>query len=453
MNTLHDLHQVIGGRLLGNGDVPLGRIAADSRQVAPGQAFWALPGPHHEGEECVDEAFQCGAAGAVVRREVPAPADRWLLCVENTTLALETWARHRREQVQPAAIAIAGRVGKATTRHMLEAVLTAAGETVVATRNNQSHHAVALAVADLSPTERLVIELAPEQGRVPHTAIDLAEASIGVVTQLSDGHPAGTCARDTAVTAMELLASLPAGGLAVLGDDPWLRKLIPNCKADVVTVGQGSQCDLRAVDVQAGQAALGFRVAGCRFHVPVWGRHHLNAALLAIAVGCRLGRSMGDIAEALRQFTPLPSHCTVFETRGATIINDTCDASSPAMYAALEMLRELDATGRRIVVCGDLESTLDAPAIAHRELGRAMGRLAIDLLLTCGEYAGDVAAAARATGMPRSRAIACRTPEEILPILSQALLPGDVVLVKGNRGLALERVVDALRNFPRRRAA
>ncbi len=146
--------------------------------------------------------------------------------------------------------------------------------------------------------------------------------------------------------------------------------------------------------------------------------------------------------------------CEVIEVRGATIINDTYNANPTAMHAALELLRDFDAPSRRIVVCGDMMELGDEAALLHRQLGNEVVTVCgADLLIACGQYAGDVVAAARAAGMPVARTIPCRTPEETLPYLGQAIVPGDVVLVKGSRALAMERVVEALQQFPRRRSA
>src|SRR5208283_3294453 len=111
-----------------------------------------------------------------------------------------------------------------------------------------------------------------------------------------------------------------------------------------------------------------------------------------------------------------------------------------------------DAPGRKIVVCGDMSELDRSAALAHRRLGgQVVTVCGADLLIACGEYAGDVVAAARAAGMPQPRAIACPTPDDTLPYLGQTILPGDVVLVKGTRALAMERVVEALHHYPRRR--
>lgn len=180
----------------------------------------------------------------------------------------------------------------------------------------------------------------------------------------------------------------------------------------------------------------------------------MTATLAAIAAGRRLGCSIGEMAEALRNFAPLPMRCEVTQVRGATIINDTYNASPAAMLAALELLRDFDARGRRIVVFGDMLELGEESAAIHRRLGDCVVTLSgADLLIACGQFAPYVVAGARAAGMPASRSLSCRQPEETMSYLGQAILPGDVVLVKGSRALGMERMIEAMHTYPQRRIA
>lgn len=240
----------------------------------------------------------------------------------------------------------------------------------------------------------------------------------------------------------------------MVGEDPWLRRQASRCRAPITWVGTAAQCDLAPEDLKFVQGRLSFRLEGCWFSIPGCGPHHLLAALVAIGVGRLLGIAPQEAASALNRYEAVPAHCQVREIRGATIINDPAAGDPGGMRAALELLRDFEAPGRRIVVCGQMAQAGGHAPLVYARLGSQVVTLCqADLLIACGQQAGQVVAGARTAGMPQTRAIACRRPEDALPYLGQAVLPGDVVLLTGLGGVGIERIMDALHRYPRRRTA
>jgi len=477
MDSLNDLAQTTGGRILPAGmiadgrGVALGRIVTDSRQVEQGDVFWALRGVHHEGDCFVDEAFRRGAHGAVASHIESVPEECWALLVDDTQLALTQWARWRRRKCTGIVIGVTGSVGKTTTRQMIHTVLQSRLKGTASPRNYNNHWGVPLSMLAIEPQhDYAVLELAASGPGEIATLAELCQPKVGVITQLGDAHLGGFGSRQGVAEAKtELLAALPADGQAVLADDSWLRALSSRCAAPITWIGTGPQCDLRATDVEAGQGRLEFHVlrgnhcepSGCcrsnkpvQFSVPVWGRHHIHAALSAVAVARMMGFDLDEIAAALARYQAVPMRCEVSEVRGVTIINDTYNSNPTAMRAALELLRDFDTAGRRTVICGDMAELGTRSIALHWQMGKDLVQIGgAELVIACGQFARHVTAGARSTGLMRAAAVPCDTVDEALPYVGQAVLPGDVVLVKGSRVMAMERVIDVLKQVQQRRSA
>jgi len=462
--ALRDLTDIIGGKPhlgtmppLAGDAVPVGRIVTDSRQVNAGDVFWALVGPRHDGADFADEAFSRGAAGVVSARLVEPWAGRWCLHVEDTTWALWQLATVARYQFDGNVIAVTGSVGKTTTRQMLHTVLGTDLRGNANPRNFNNHIGVPLSLLQWSAwDDYAVVELGASRPGEIKALAELCEPHVGVVTRIAEAHLEGFGnQRSIAESKAELLSALPGDGCAVLNaDDPWQHRIASRCRCSVLWVGRSANADVTATDIHSSGGLLSFRVDGHSFEVPVQGRHHLTSALASVAVGQWMGMDLARIAYALKQFKPLPQRCEISRIGDKLIINDTYNACPTAMTAALELLRDFEAQGRRVVICGDMAELGTESKEWHYHVGQQVVSIGgADLLVACGNFARDVVTGARDAGMPLGRAIACTTPREALPLLHGQLLSGDVVLVKGSRAMAMENIVDALQVRERRMAA
>lgn len=360
--------------------------------------------------------------------------------------ALWQAAQDRRDRFSGTVIAVAGGADKAMTRHMVHAVLGSRFRGSAGECRGEHSMGVPLAMSQWSEADHYAVLELPHSSRgdVARSA-SLCRPQIGIVGRLPHRIAPDNSASGVEAQA-ELLAALDDHGLALLnGDDRRLRRCFGRTSAKVEWIGRGADCDLVATNIRCRAGRLSFAVEGRTLHVPIWGRHHLPCVLSAARVGRIFGLGWDEIASALAAFQPPLRRCQVTRVAGKWLIDDTSNSSPDAMRAALELLRDFDAPGRRIVVCGEIGDRANQAADSHHGLGGEMvTTCGADLLVACGEYAQEVVQGARDAGMPREQSFACAEPLDGIRHVECRLREGDVILVKGVRSLALDQLVAAL---------
>jgi UDP-N-acetylmuramoyl-tripeptide--D-alanyl-D-alanine ligase len=431
---------------------PVGTARTDSRQVHPGDCFWALKGSSQDGHDFVGEAIRRGASLAVVEVDRPVFDGVPRVVVPDTLKALADYARWHRQSLEALVIGVTGSVGKTTTRTMLHAMLGSRFRGAQSPGNFNNHVGVPLSLLAVDrEDEYAVIEMgASGVGEIARLA-DIARPEAAVMTTVGPAH----LERFGSIEAIEqakgeLVEAVPASGFVVLnGDDPRVRAMSHRAACRTITVGERADNHVRAERVFVGNECLRFSVDGDEYEVSATGRHFLTAALACVAVGREIGLSPAEIATGLRRFELVGGRCRPLAIGDCTVIDDTYNSSPRAASAACDMLRDWQCKGRKWLVLGDmLELGREAPRF-HRELGEQAAATGADGIIALGEFATDIADGARSHGMSRGQLAVCRDLATVMLHLECWLAAGDLVLVKGSRGMRMERVVEELR----RRAA
>lgn len=446
----------------------------DSRQVIPGSLFIALPGERTDGHDYVAQAFERGASVALVQKDVPGRfpvldlrAERTLpeqaareaqLCirVDNTLTALQQVARHWRRvlaQRQPGlrVIGITGSVGKSTTKELVAEVLDQRYHTLKNPGNLNNEIGLPLTLLSLGEGhERAVLEMGFYVPGEIAFLCDLALPQVGVITNVGTVHAerAGTQA-EIARGKAELVEALPPPpeGVAILNyDDPWVREMASKTRARVFFYGMDPAADLWADNVEGlGLDGIRFRLhyrhEVLHLRVPLIGRHSVHTVLRAAAVGLVEGLTWQEIVSGLRSEHAQLRLVAVKTETGALILDDTYNASPESTLAALNLLSEIE--GRRVAVLGDMLELGQYERRGHEMVGaRAAG--VVSELITVGERARMIAASARRAGLSPRLVTELASTEEAIEFLKDRLKEGDVVLVKGSRGMHMEQIVAAL---------
>lgn len=440
--TISELIDATGGVPSGIDDLNrlITRIETDSRQVKPGDLFWALEGQNHDGHDFVEEALRRGAILAVVEEDrCAAPS---CVVVKDSLMALWDFAEWYRREHDALIIGVTGSVGKTTTRRMIAAVLSSKFRGIQSPRNYNNQFGVPLSLLQLSADHDFgVFELGASQvGEIADLA-EVARPEIGVITAIGPSHLEEFGAYEAIIeTKAGLLDKLPPEGFAVLnGDDRNVRNLASRAPCPVILVGEKSHNTLLATDVAVENHQLTFSVNDDRFCVPASGRHHLTAALIAIAIGRHIDMTAAEIQRGLDTFQPESGRCEVLQMGDWTVINDTYNANPISMSAACRTLKDWQTTGKKILLIGDMLSLGEWSHDFHHLLGQEITRSAIDRVIAYGPQAAIVAGSAKKNGMDAGCLGVCRDAETVRLLLDLWLGPQDVILLKGSRGMKMEQ--------------
>lgn len=439
-------------------------VVADSRLVTPGALFVALAGARVDGHDHVLGAWRDGAVAALTGRDVP-PAP--CLPVADPLVALGRLARHVVDRAVAGGaqvVGITGSQGKTSTKDLLAQVLEPAGPTVAPVGNLNNELGVPLTACRLEPGSRFLVGELGARG-IGHIAYlcGIVAPRVGVVLNVGHAHVGEFGGQQAIARAKgELVEALPVDGRAVLNaDDPLVWAMRSRTRAPVLafaTSGPPPGPGLWSSDAEADRldryrfVLHGRDDDGAETSAPValrlTGRHQVANAVAAAAAATALGLDLPDVAAALSRAGARSRWRMELVERadGVVVVNDAYNANPDSMRAAVGTLAELGRStgGRTHALVGDMLELGDTATAEHADLGRHLVAQGVDRVLAVGEHAATVVAAAVAAGADPAATRALADKEEALADLRAALRPGDVVLVKASRGLALDTVAEAL---------
>jgi UDP-N-acetylmuramoyl-tripeptide--D-alanyl-D-alanine ligase len=420
-------------------------VGTDTRTLPDGALFVALVGERHDAHDHISEAALAGARGAVVSH-IPAgaPAHLRYYVVADTLAALGQLARFARRRDAVHVCAVTGSNGKTTTKELLRAAL-GVRHVVHATRGNLNNLVgVPLTLLATAREARVaVIELGTNApGEVARLAA-IAEPDVAVVTTISPEHLEGlgdlegVLREETAV-----LPWLPQDGSAVIPDEPAglverARALAPNVR--VIGTSRRADEELRAERIELDTGGrVRFVWRGHSVALQLRGRHNAYNALLALAVGELWGGSAREMIEAIGEVVPTAMRSEIRHVGGMVVIADCYNANPGSVRAAIDLLAGMPQRGGRVAVLGSmLEMGPTSPAI-HAEIAAAVAAAGLDLVVATGDFVTAFEPFVAALG---DRLLRQPDPMGVVDALAERLRGDEVVLLKGSRGVALERLL------------
>ena len=454
--TLRQMAALLGAPVVGKIPATLARrritIGTDSRAMKPGTVFWALRGENFDGHAFVEQAFQTGGEAAVVEKEWldqrGRPA-RVYIPVGNTQEALTALASSYAARFRIPKVAITGSNGKTTTKEMIAAVLRRAGKVLATEGNFNNHVGLPLTLFGLRSQHRYaVLEMGMSNPGEIAALSRTARPGLAVVTNIGLAHLETMGSREAIRDEkLSIIAGFPEGrGTLFLNvDDPMLCDFRPPAKVRVVTFGI-ERGTVRPTDLRLGpDGCATFRIGRTAFRLTIPGLHNVYNALAAVAVGLHLRVPKSEIAAALSAVAPPKFRMQVRRFHGLTVIDDCYNANPTSVRAALTTLASQETRGRRVAILGDMLELGREAGRLHTEIGHYLAEMGVDELFTFGELSRHINQGARSKGMPRRSAHHYADFDLMMADLAGLLAPGDTLLVKGSRGMRLERVAETLK--------
>lgn len=415
--------------------------------------FFAIRGENENGHAFLDDAVSSGAAALVVNADEKGTVSGMagsvpVIEVEDTVKALQALASAWRDRVDPLVIGITGSTGKTGTKN-LAARIASARYRVHSTKGNFNNHiGVPLTILSMpEDTEVLIAEMGANHKKEITLLASIAKPDIGVITNIGPGHLEffGSL-KGVASAKAELVESLESGGTAVLpADDEFFEFLKGRTKAGVLSFGYSDEAVFRIEDVRKKEGAgYLFRLAEAELETCRYGRHHLLNAAAAIAAASKLGISPAEAAGAVASAEAAAGRGEVYEIAGITFIDDSYNSNPASLMSSVDAFMEMEVAGRRWLVLGDMLELGEASAGLHSEMGIYCGKAGVDGLLTLGEDTVE---------LNRAAAVQRKAPGDIshfvdavklAAYLDSFLEEGDAVLVKGSRGMRMEKVMEEI---------
>jgi UDP-N-acetylmuramoyl-tripeptide--D-alanyl-D-alanine ligase len=454
--TAGEFAAATGGEIVrGNAEIAIGRVSIDSRSLNRGELFIAIRGERFDGHRFIGSAIERGAAGAVVDAPVDAAGAAVVIRVADTTRALQLVARDVRRRSGAKVVAITGSAGKTTTKEITAEFLAAKYRVFRNKGNLNNHIGLPLSLLELrSRPDIAVVELGMNHPGEIRTLVEIAEPDCRVWTNVGDAHMGFfESAEAIADAKAEVLAhARPTDVVVANANDARVMARVKAFTGRVVTFGMETTADVEATGVElrgldGSRAQVRTTQGELDLRTPLLGLGNLMNVLASAATAVEFGVPLDAIASRAAQLTPASHRGELLRLPGGiTLVDDSYNSSPSALRRALEFVGSARGCARKVAVLGEmLELGAHADRL-HAESGRAAARAGIDILVAVGGSAARVLAdAAVEHGLDAANVSHVASKQEAADLAAARVRPGDLILVKGSRGIGTDFVVERLK--------
>lgn len=439
--TIEDIIAATGGKVICRHSSAFTGVSIDSRTIKQGELFIALKGTRFDGHNFLSEALKIGSGSLVNIHLGEAVNGKTIIYVNDTLKALQEIARYMRLKKGIPAVAVTGSNGKTTTKELIASILGTGYRVLKNTGNLNNHIGLPLSLARISDEDEIVVlEMGASGPGEIKELCEIAVPNYGVLTNVTQAHLEGFKDLETVrKTKLELLDYI--GGAIVNADDPFLMEGIhlSGFKGLLIRYGIKNSAEISATDIRLLENGSIFNLHTdenkyIEVHPMISGMFNIYNMLAAASVGYLFNIDLQNIKNAIDSFTGLPMRLEIKELDGIKVISDTYNANPASIEEAIKELVRIG-KGRIIAVLGDMLELGSYEEEAHRRLGRFMSGLPVDIFIAVGprmafaasEFSGSV--------------YKLQSAMEAGKLLKEISRKGDTVLIKGSRGMNMDKVL------------
>ena len=456
--NINKILEVCNGKLIiGNKDIDINGFSKDTRTINSNDIYIAIKGERLDGNDFIEQAFIKGAIGCITDKNISNQViekykntGKVIIKVEDTIAAIQELARYKRSLYNIPVIAVTGSVGKTSTKDIIANVLAQKYKVLKTEGNMNNHIGLPLTLLKLKEHTAVVVEMGMNHFGEISLLTNIAKPTGCVITSIGTSHIGNLGSRENILKAkLEILEGLEDNGFILINNDNDLLNnwAINNNKYKIYTYGIENKSDYMATSINETQDNSIFNICKTKIKVPVGGRHFIYNGICAFAIGDILGIERKKIAEGISNFK-LTSKRMEIETikNGIKVINDSYNASYDSMKAALEVLKKTDSK-RKIAILGDMLELGDYSKELHEKVGEEVVKNKIDILITIGEYAKNIAFEAKKNKM--KNIYMYDNIEEGIKFIKDIVTDGDLILLKASNSMNFSRILNELKREDR----
>ncbi|HHY77409.1 MAG TPA: UDP-N-acetylmuramoyl-tripeptide--D-alanyl-D-alanine ligase [Clostridiales bacterium] len=450
--SIREIADALNGKLINyKEDIMIKGISTDSRKIKKDDLFIPIKGLNFDGHDFIQNAIDSGACAVLSQYNIE-PCNFTYILVEDTQSALIKLAQYYKKKFEIPSIAVTGSSGKTTTKEMIASVLSEKFDVLKNEGNLNNNIGLPISVFRLEKHHDIcVFEMGMNKPGEIETLASIVKPDIAVITNIGTAHIGYFGSRENILKAKkEVFTFFTKNNIAVLNGDDDMLSTITDTDFKIIRYGLKEYNHLRAKDIkQREDMGMEFTVnidgREENFFIPLLGVHNVYNALSAIAVGLTMNMEIESIRRGLQNFVPAKMRMEIYDTKdNIKIINDSYNANPDSAIAAIEVLKSMPSSGRKVLIIGDMLELGDYTVEGHRKVGEKVAESNIEVLITIGEKAKEVINGALSKGMNKEQIYSFKDNEDAISKISSILATNDVVLIKGSRMMKLEEIVDYL---------